>query len=130
MKKIFTHFSLMLSFSILSGYVKGQDIHFSQFYENTILNNPALTGIFTDDYKAGVMYRSQWGSITTPFQTTLVDLESKVRVNTANDYLSFGLLGYFDKAGDISFQTFGLYPAINYNKSLEDKYGSYLNVGF
>ena len=45
---------------------KGQDIHFSQFYDNAILRNPALTGIFSDEYKFGLDYRSQWGSVSIP----------------------------------------------------------------
>jgi len=107
-----------------------QDIHFSQFYTPTILDNPALTGIFTDDYKIGVLYRSQWGSIAVPLKTELIDLETKVQVNNVNDFVSFGLLGYADKAGTINFNTNAFYGAINYNKSLNDKHASYLSVGF
>ncbi|HXS35211.1 MAG TPA: PorP/SprF family type IX secretion system membrane protein [Flavipsychrobacter sp.] len=131
MKKNTLYIKLIFALLIIANVkAVAQDIHFSQFYETTILNNPALTGVFDGDYKAGAIYRNQWGSVGVPFQTTLINLESKVRVNTANDYLSFGLLGYFDKAGTINFSTLGLYPAINYNKSMEDKYGSYLDVGF
>jgi len=114
---------------ISSTSVQGQDIHFSQFYQTTILNNPGLVGVFNEDYKVGAIYRTQWNTIATPFQTELIDLETKVLVNDVNDYISFGLLGYSDKAGAISFQTTGFYPAINYNKSMEDKYNSYLSVG-
>jgi len=107
-----------------------QDVHFSQFYQNPILNNPALTGIFNEDYKVGVTYRNQWSSLATPFRTSVIDAETKVHLNNVNDYVSFGLLAYFDKAGTIDFNTNAVYPAINYNKSIEDKYNSYLSVGF
>lgn len=107
-----------------------QDIHFSEFYLAPIINNPALTGVFNEDYKAGAIYRTQWNTISAPFTTSLIDIETKVRVNEVNDYVSFGLLGYSDKAGSIGFQTTGFYPAINYSKSLEDKYTSYLSIGF
>ncbi len=76
------------------------DIHFSQFYETSILRNPALTGVFENDYKVGAYFRSQWSSITNPYQTALVSAEYRISVSKAsNDYISFGLLGYTDKAG-------------------------------
>jgi len=114
----------------LSKKVIAQDVHFSQFYQNPILCNPALTGIFNEEYKVGVTYREQWTTLANPFRTSVVDMETKVHLNNVNDYVSFGLLGYFDKAGSINYNTNGIYPAINYNKSIEDKYNSYISVGF
>ncbi|MCB0696148.1 MAG: PorP/SprF family type IX secretion system membrane protein [Chitinophagaceae bacterium] len=108
-----------------------QDIHFSQFYENAIMRNPALTGIFSGDYKVGANYRTQWSNISVPFQTFLVSAETRVATNRAiGDYLSFGVAATYDKAGSISFNSMQVYPALNYNKSLEDKRNSYLSVGF
>lgn len=108
-----------------------QDIHFSQFYENAILRNPALTGIFSGDYRAGVNYRNQWSNISTPFQTMLATAETRILINEdVGDYLSFGIAATYDKAGTISFNSFQVYPAINYNKSLEDEHQSYLSMGF
>lgn len=108
-----------------------QDIHFSQFYENSIFRNPGLTGIFSGDYKAGVNYRSQWGSISNPFQTVLASVESRVVINPeVGDYLSYGLCVSYDHAGSINFNSLQVYPAVNYNKSLEDNHQSYLSAGF
>lgn len=109
----------------------GQDIHFSQFYENNIMRNPALTGIFSGDYKVGANYRTQWSNISVPFQTLLVSAETRILANrSVGDYFSFGVTGTYDKAGTINFNSMQVYPAINYNKSLEDKRNSYLSVGF
>jgi type IX secretion system PorP/SprF family membrane protein len=127
MKKLYLLYIIL--FTCLAP-LHAQDIHFSQFYTPTILNNPALTGIFNEDYKVGVLYRSQWGSVAVPFKTELIDLETKFQVNSVNDYLSIGFLGYADKAGTINFNTNAFYGAINYNKSLNDKYSSYLSAGF
>lgn len=111
--------------------LNAQDIHFSQFYETAILRNPSLTGIFTGDYKVGVVYRSQWSSISKPYQTAVVSAESRIPMRgDANDFLSVGLLGYYDRAGSVSLQTTSLYPAINYNKSLSSDRSSFLSVGF
>jgi type IX secretion system PorP/SprF family membrane protein len=120
-----------LVFCLPAFQANAQDIHFSQFYENAILRNPALTGIFSGDYKAGVNFRSQWSNIAVPFVTTLASFESRIRVNKeVGDYLSYGLTATYDRAGSIGFNSLQVYPAINYNKSLEDAYGSYLSVGF
>jgi len=83
-----------------------QDIHFSQFYENAIFRNPALTGIFSGDYKAGVNYRTQWGNISNPFQTVLASVESRIAVNPeVGDYISYGVSASYDHAGAINFNS-------------------------
>ena len=122
-------FAAALSLSSMASYA--QDIHFSQFYENSILRNPALTGIFSGDFKFGVNYRSQWGSISNPFTTVSFSGETRIltNANTA-DYISFGLAAYSDKAGTINFKSQGVYPTIAYNKSLEDVHNTYLSAGF
>lgn len=131
MKKFVTLAILSLAALSMPGNVMAQDIHFSQFYENAILRNPALTGIFSGDYKAGVNYRNQWSSISVPFETVLASAETRVIVNReVGDYVSFGLSATYDKAGTINFNSLQLYPAINYNKALEDNRHSYLSVGF
>jgi len=111
---------------------KGQaDIHFSQFYETSILRNPALTGVFSGDYKFGIYYRNQWSSITNPYQTYLGTAESRVSVSqSSEDFFSFGILAFSDKAGSLDQKITGFYPAINYNKSLSPAHLSFLSFGF
>jgi type IX secretion system PorP/SprF family membrane protein len=125
---------LLVSLSFLCMALAGaraQDIHFSQFYENAILRNPALTGIFSGDYKAGVNYRQQWSSISVPFTTVLASAETRVLVNpSVGDYLSFGVTATYDKAGTINFNSLQVYPAINFNKAIEDNHNTYISVGF
>jgi len=107
------------------------DIHFSQFYETSILRNPALTAVFPDDYKFGVYYRSQWSSISNPYVTVLGSAETRISVShSSDDFLSFGLLAYSDKAGSIDQKITGGYPAINFNKCVDPEHNSYLSVGF
>ena len=127
MKKIFT----VTALTIAALAAKAQDIHFSQFYENAMLRNPALTGIFSGDYKAGLNYRTQWGNISNPFQTVIASAESRIVLNEElHDYLSFGLCGSYDHAGSIDFNSTNFTAALNYNKSLNDGHASYLSVGF
>ena len=127
---------LILIFYIVTNlqpvFIYGQaDIHFSQFYETSILRNPALTGVFADEYKVGVYYRNQWSSITNPYTTGLLSAESRVSISrVSNDFLSFGILAYNDKAGSIDQSITSFYPAINYNKSINPDHNAYLSVGF
>jgi type IX secretion system PorP/SprF family membrane protein len=128
MNKVFTIATALL---LSSAAVQAQDIHFSQFYENAILRNPGLTGIFSGDYKAGVNYRTQWGNISNPFQTVIASAETRIQVNKEyHDYLSFGACVSYDHAGAIDFNSLQITPAVNYNKRLFDGHASYLSAGF
>lgn len=110
---------------------QAQDIHFSQFYESTILRNPALTGIFADDYKLSLQYRNQWSSVSKPFVTGQLSFEAKIPVNEeSKDFFSAGILAFYDKAGSIDMKTLSVYPSISFNKSLGDQSNSLLSVGF
>lgn len=125
-------FALFILFgSLLTERSKAQDIHFSQFYESTILRNPALAGIFGDDYKVSVQYRNQWSSISKPFITGQFSFETKIPVNPeSQDFFSAGLLAFYDRAGSIDLKTLGFYPSVSFNKYLGDAGNSFLSVGF
>lgn len=108
----------------------GQDVHFSQFYENAPLRNPGLIGVFSGDYKAAVNYRNQWSSFATPFVTMMASAEIKSLVQPVNgDFMSFGLSVVNDRAGSIDFNSTSVYGGVNYNKALGDAHYSYLSVG-
>jgi type IX secretion system PorP/SprF family membrane protein len=107
------------------------DIHFSQFYETALLRNPALTGVFDNNYKVGAFYRSQWESVTYPYETMQINGEYRLSLGrNANDFISIGALGYMDKAGDLNTKITAGYLALNYNKSINTNNNSYLSVGF
>jgi type IX secretion system PorP/SprF family membrane protein len=81
--------------------VSAQDIHFSQYYSAPLAVNPALTGSFAGDYRAGVNYRTQWGSVTVPYKTydLFGDLSVGRKFFTQN-FWSFGMNVIADRAGD------------------------------
>jgi type IX secretion system PorP/SprF family membrane protein len=126
--------SIMLIFVSVLYYATATaqaDIHFSQFYETSILRNPALTGVFSDNYKFSAFYRNQWSSITYPYQTLQLSTEYRFALGRSSyDFLSFGVLGYQDEAGDLNQKITGIYPAINFNKQLDQRNNSYLSFGF
>lgn len=123
--------SAILMSGMCSLNTSAQDIHFSQFYETSILRNPSLTGVFSGDYKISALYRNQWSSISRPFQTALGNVETRFPIGGGDvtDFLSVGVLAYYDKAGSIDMKTVSFYPAVNYSKSLDGEH-SYLSAGF
>ncbi|MEO6357893.1 MAG: type IX secretion system membrane protein PorP/SprF, partial [Ferruginibacter sp.] len=72
------HIILCCMFVLLSSLqVAGQDIHFSQFFETPLLRNPALGGLFSGDIRLQSVYRTQWQSVTVPYQTVSLNGEYK-----------------------------------------------------
>ncbi len=76
-----------------------QDIHWTQFNNNPIFQNPANAGNFKEDIRLTANYRTQWRSVSIPFQTTALAADTK--------WKKWGLaLNYFhDQVGDGKFQT-------------------------
>lgn len=132
---IMTNFrnTLFISFClVLLPYVRlnAQDLHFSQFFEAPLLRNPSLAGLFDGDIRIQGIYRNQWGSVTVPYKTGSFNLECKQPVGHADDFVTMGLQMVYDKAGTTNFTTTGIFPALNYHKSLSGEKRSYLSLGF
>ncbi len=132
MKTGFLHYAIIVCLALIPCALFAQaDIHFSQFYETSILRNPALIGVSADNYKVSAYYRSQWSSITNPYQTLLIDAEYRFPLGRmSQDFLSVGILGFSDQAGDLDQKISGFYPALCINKLLDANYNAYLSLGF
>ena len=128
--KTYVHIVLCCIILILSLPGSAQDIHFSQFNEAPLLRNPALAGLFSGDLRLQAVYRTQWESVTVPFQTTSINAEFKVHVGKSEDFITMGGQILHDKAGTIALTSTHLLPAINYHKSLSDVKNMYLSLGF
>ncbi|MEN9570866.1 MAG: hypothetical protein RL172_2097 [Bacteroidota bacterium] len=107
-----------------------QDIHFSQFSETPLLRNPALAGLFSGDLRLQSVYRTQWQSVTVPYQTTSLNGEYKMPVGKGEDYMTLGGQILYDKAGTIAMTSTHVLPAVNYHKSLSGEKNMYLSLGF
>jgi type IX secretion system PorP/SprF family membrane protein len=59
----------ILVFSILSLPTWGQDIRYSQYFNNPLTVNPALTGVGIDHLRASLAYRRQASGPANPFTT-------------------------------------------------------------
>jgi hypothetical protein len=89
-------------FIICTQQLHSQDIHFSQFSEAPLLRNPALAGLFSGDLRLQSVYRTQWQSVTVPYQTTSLNGEYKMSVGKSEDYITIGGQILYDKAGSIA----------------------------
>lgn len=107
-----------------------QDVHFSQFYEAQLYQNPALAGLYKGDVHLQAMFRDQWTSVSTPFQTGYLSGEYKIPVGRQDDFLTIGGQLMYDKAGTASLTTTVVEPALAYQKSLNSEREMYLSVGF
>jgi len=110
--------------------VQSQDIHFSQFFEAPLLRNPALAGLFTGDLRIQAVYRTQWQSVTVPYQTTSLNAEYKLPIGKSEDFLTLGGQVLYDKAGTVAMTSTHVLPAVNYHKSLSEDRNMYLSLGF
>jgi type IX secretion system PorP/SprF family membrane protein len=122
-------FGLFIMLTAAPG-LTAQDIHFSQFFETPLLRNPALAGIFTGDLRLQAVYRTQWASVTTPYQTGSLNGEYKKPVGRGDDFLTIGGQILYDKAGTVALSATHILPALNYHKSLSAERNMYLSLGF
>ncbi|NDE62604.1 MAG: type IX secretion system membrane protein PorP/SprF, partial [Cyclobacteriaceae bacterium] len=58
---------------------RAQDIHWSQFNDNPIFQNPANTGEFLGDTRFIGNFKDQWRSVSVPFQTFSVSVDRKAK---------------------------------------------------
>ncbi|MTB51900.1 type IX secretion system membrane protein PorP/SprF [Lewinella sp. W8] len=88
---------------MLSG-LSGQDFHYSQFYNNPLHLNPALTGIFGGDVRMMGNYKSQWADVPVDYKTVTLAYDRKfLNVTKDNGFFSAGGAFNYDRAGDSRF---------------------------
>ena len=119
---------LILVFSGMS--LRGQDVHFSQFYSTPLLVNPAMTGIFDGKVRISNSYRSQWGSAGTGYSTFHISGDMPLgKDRYKNNFFGIGLMIYQDKAGDAGFTNTIFEGALSYTTSLDDG-DNFIAIGF
>ncbi len=90
-----------------------QDIHFSQYYSSPLNLNPALTGTFDGECRLTAIDRSQWFTVTTPYQTYGASIEASHIMKKIKGF-NLGFSAYGDKAGDSRFSTLMLNLSLSY----------------
>lgn len=102
---------------LVSFFIQGQDIHFSQFYNSPLNLSPGLTGNFVGDIRVVGNQRSQWSSVTTPYSTFGVAIDANTIYNKP---IHVGLGFYNDKAGDSEYSTLQIAPSVGYTYFIGD----------
>ena len=119
--------------SFLYGFntdLKAQDIHFSQFYTQPWMLNPAKTGFFNSDYRIGLAYRSQWRSVTVPFVTFAGSAEMNREMKGASkDLLGIGVHAFTDRAGDANFTNNNIGLNLAYTFGLDRYHTNFIGFG-
>lgn len=90
---------LLLLILLFSSSLRAQDIHFSQFFMSPLNQNPALAGVSASS-EAIMNYRSQWRSITVPYQTYAFQAHSRFGGRKQKNFLAGGVQLYYDQSGD------------------------------
>jgi len=95
---------------LFPSFLKGQDVHFSQFTRTEFLLNPAYTGTFRGNFRATTNWKDQWQSINNSFRTYASSAEfsfGKGRPKHPTFY-ALGLFAAKDVSGDVELGTTSL----------------------
>lgn len=118
MKRFLT---IVACFILYAAAVDAQDLHFSQFFNNPLLTNPANTGFIPDaDYRLGATYRNQYSNIMkSPYNTFSITGDAQVlRNRIQNGWVGLGGVILRDQAGSGSLTSTKAYASIAYHQML------------
>lgn len=74
-------------------------MHWTQFNDNPLFQNPGNSGLFKEDLRFVANYRNQWQSVTVPFST------SSFSIDTKHKGWGLGFLAFHDQVGDGKLST-------------------------
>src|ERR1700747_2565598 len=89
--------------------VKGQDMHFTQFYASPLYLNPAFAGANVCG-RVSLAYRNQWPGISKTYKSFLASADQSVQKYN----IGVGLLFGNDIAGSGNLSTTVINPLISY----------------
>jgi len=98
----------VIIFVFIANSITSQDIHWSQFNDNQLFQNPAHAGHFDGDFRLIGNFRDQWRSVTVPFNTFSMSADAKFK------NIGFGINLFNDQAGDGKFRTVEVQGNISY----------------
>lgn len=111
-------------------YATGQDVHFTQFYNNPMLLNPALTGNNKCILRAGMGYRDQWWKVSLPYKTYDFFIDGKIQpYELKRDWFGVGLSIVTDKSGSGILKNNDFRLFLSYNKGLIEKNKLVFSIG-
>ncbi|WP_299461836.1 PorP/SprF family type IX secretion system membrane protein [uncultured Microscilla sp.] len=101
---------------LISIQVQAQDAHFSQFYNNPLYINPALTGT-TDEARLMFNYRTQWPKLPGEFVTINASYDQHIEKANSN----LGIIVSLDKAGSAGLRSTNINALYAYTLKISDE---------
>ena len=127
--KIFTPF-IFIALLLLSPGLFAQDIHFSMFYASPLTLNPALTGANDGTYRVAAIYRNQWQSVSTPYNTFAGSFDIKLlQEKLKNDVFGVGALIQSDQSGDGKLTSTSAMLSAAFHKGLDKNHKHFIGLG-
>lgn len=118
----------LFSFLKFSNLIFSQDIQLTQINTNALIQNPANSGDFKEDFRFIAGIRNQWKSVTKPFSTETVSFDFKLKHITN---FSFGSIFINDVTGDGVFRTneLRILPSYIYYLTKKSKFHFGIDLG-
>lgn len=125
--KAYFFLSFILAFSL---NCKAQDFHFSQFYNFPVAINPAMTGKIKEDFRIGLIHRSQWKQINSPYTTSALSADMNFRNLPFNiDKGGVGVYLMNDQLGDGIFKNQSIMVSGAVHKAIDNFKRHVLSIG-
>lgn len=96
----------------------GQDVHLSQFYRASHLQNPATVGDFKGDFRLSGNYRNQWRQVNaSPLNTFLISFDKAFRYYSHE--FDYGILLVNDRFSGFNTETSKVLFSLGYGRAIK-----------
>lgn len=109
---------------LTSGFLKAQDVHFSQFFNMPVLFNPAMTGNINGTFRVSAIYRNQWpGPINgrTAYSSPAISVDAPLRLDN-KDMVGVGAFFVNDRSSGASLKRINFMASVAYHKAIGKKH--------
>ena len=123
---------LLVSALMLTGLLKAQDPHFSQFFASPLTLNPAFTGKFDGSWRLAANHRDQWPSIPKAYVTTSASVDFPILKKRipAGDVFGIGISGVSDASANSALKLNYGSLSLSYHKALDEDGYHTIGAGF
>ena len=125
-------FILIVFAFLLTGLLKAQDPHFSQFFASPLTLNPAFTGKFDGQWRLAANHRDQWPSIPKAYVTTSASVDFPILQKRipSGDVFGIGLSGVSDASANSALKLNYGSISLSYHKALDEDGYHTIGAGF
>ncbi len=123
---------LLILCVVITGTVKAQDPHFSQFFASPLTLNPAFTGKFDGTWRLAANHRDQWPSIPKAYVTTSASIDFPILKSRIpeSDVFGVGISGVSDASANSQLKLNYGSVSMSYHKALDENGYNTIGAGF